>query len=102
MEEAYPRASAGALKTITLRHNKLSNQFSNWLNNKLHIESIQEQNRINIRFEYDEKSVRAELKICYGLGTRRSIREVLGQILEYNYYPTLLACEGCVPDPVEQ
>lgn len=30
---------------------------------------------------------RAELKISKDMGTRKAIREALGQLLEYNFYP---------------
>lgn len=46
-----------------------------------------EDRRIDVTFSCSGKSHLAELKICYGANTRHAIREALGQIFEYNYYP---------------
>lgn len=42
---------------------------------------------MDVRFRYRDRTVIAELKVCFGPGTTRSIREALGQLLEYNHYP---------------
>lgn len=47
----------------------------------------QEQNCVDLTFDYEGKSHLAELKICYGGKTRAAIREAMGQLLEYNHYP---------------
>jgi len=88
LEEAYFRASKAALKTIIPRHNKLSNHFCNWLDEEHAIQTTQEQDQVDVSFMFDGKRALAELKVCYAAGTRKSIREALGQILEYNHYPT--------------
>lgn len=61
--------------------------WSEWLRKKHRVDALQERERIDIRFTLSNQCAVAELKICYGLGTRKSIREALGQLLEYNHYP---------------
>ncbi len=86
-EDAYYRESSKNLRLIVKRHNKLSNQFATWLRRSGYLEVVQEQNCVDIVFEKDNKIHRAELKVCYGTGSTKAIREALGQLLEYNYYP---------------
>jgi hypothetical protein len=40
-----------------------------------------------LTFNLKRETVLAELKVCFGVGTTKSIREALGQLLEYNHYP---------------
>lgn len=90
IEDAYFRESPARLKEIIPLHNKLSNQFATWLG-KNNFENIrQEENFSDVLFEKRGKTYRAELKICYGASPSRSIREALGQLLEYNYYPNAI------------
>jgi hypothetical protein len=86
-EDAYYRETAASLKRILPRHNTLSNRFSNWLKAMGYENVVQEENFVDITFSKGEKQYRAELKTCYGVTTTKAIREALGQILEYNYYP---------------
>jgi len=86
-EDGYYRESPEKLKIIIPKHNQLSNSFCAWLQTK-NIEATQEQNYVDVLFNHDVKSYIAELKIVYGgVGITKSIREALGQLLEYNYYP---------------
>jgi hypothetical protein len=87
LEHAYPRASPAMLRIITPRHKVLSNRFREWLKSAHEIEARQEVNRVDVHFEYGGRTALAELKICEGLNATQSIREALGQILEYNHYP---------------
>jgi hypothetical protein len=93
LEEAYYRESPARLKIIIPRHNKLSNAFTKWLKKEHTTDAIQEHNRIDIHFKMMKQMVLAELKICFGVGTTRSIREALGQLLEYNHYPKRQAAD---------
>jgi hypothetical protein len=90
-EDAYYRESSAKLKIIVPRHNKLSNDFCKWLKKEHGVAATQEQERVDVRFSLNERTVLAELKICYGVGTTKSIREALGQLLEYNHYPYRVA-----------
>jgi hypothetical protein len=87
VEDSYYRESPARLKFIIPRHNKLSNDFCRWLENVHRTKATQEQQRVDIRFDLEGVAVLAELKTCFGVGTTRSIREALGQVLEYNHYP---------------
>jgi hypothetical protein len=87
IEDAYYRESIGRLKVIVPRHNKLSNSFVKWLKKEHEVDAVQEQERIDILFKLNGKSCLAELKICFGVGPTKSIREALGQLLECNHYP---------------
>jgi hypothetical protein len=88
IEAAYYRETAARMKTIIPRHKKLSNSFREWLQKKYHVDSVREQAQVDVRFNMNGQSFLAELKVCFGVGTRKSIREALGQLLEYNHYPT--------------
>jgi hypothetical protein len=87
IEDAYYRESPARLKIIIPRHNKLSNEFVKWLKKEYGTTAKQERDRIDIHFSLNAKSCLAELKVCFGVGARKSIREALGQLLEYNHYP---------------
>lgn len=85
-EEAYYRENSENLKLIARRHNKLSNQFTKWLRDNDFSNVQQEQNYVDVCFQKNNNTFRAELKICHSVGTTKSIREALGQLFEYNYY----------------
>lgn len=85
-EDGYYRESTSKLKIIIPKHNKLSNDFCKWLNAHK-ISAKQEDNYIDILFDANGISYIAELKIVYGVGTTKAIREAIGQLFEYNYYP---------------
>jgi hypothetical protein len=88
IEEAYYRASPASLKYILPRHKQLSNEFCRWLRVAHGIEAVQEKRQIDVRFELNGQTALAELKVCFGVGSTKSIREALGQTLEYNHYPS--------------
>lgn len=85
-EDAYYRESARNLRTILPRHNKLSNKFCSWLKSINADKITQEKSQVDVSFLYNKKSYLSELKICYGVGTTKAIREALGQLFEYNYH----------------
>ena len=86
-EDAYYRESAAKLKVIIPRHKMLSNNFCKWLHVNYGVRAERERQRVDVRFVWRKKTVLAELKVCYGVGATKSIREALGQLLEYNHYP---------------
>ncbi len=85
VEDGYFRESPEKLLEIIPKHNILSNKFSLWLRS-VGINNVQEENFIDVLFEHDQRKYIAELKIVYGTGTTKSIREAFGQLLEYNFY----------------
>jgi len=86
-EDGYLRASPYQRKKILPRHNRLSNAFAKWLRKRGYKGILQERGRVDIDFVDGTTTCRAELKVCYDVKTREAIREALGQLLEYNYYP---------------
>ena len=93
VEDAYYRESPARLKVIVPRHNKLSNRFVKWLKKEHKVVAVQEKGRIDILFKLRGKSCLAELKVTFGVGPTKSIREALGQLLEYNHYPKRLTAD---------
>jgi hypothetical protein len=86
-EDGYLRESSANKKIIIPRHNKLSNDLYEWLKNKHGVIADQEKKRVDVCFDYCKQNILAELKVCYRVGTTKGIREVLGQLFEYNHYP---------------
>jgi hypothetical protein len=93
IEEAYYRETQARSKFIVRYHNKLSNEFCNRLERRHAIVPRQEQQWVDIRFEQANHTMLTELKTCFGVGTRKAIREALGQLLEYNHYPSRETCK---------
>ena len=87
----YPRYTPAALRWIRREHVALSNQFTVWLENTHGLRAAQEREQIDVTFEVGSKRFLAEFKIAYLGNTKRAIREALGQILEYNHYPSRIS-----------
>jgi hypothetical protein len=83
----YPRYTPAAQRWIRREHVALSNSFVVWLGSAHGIQAAQERKQIDVVFEVGGKRFLAEFKIAYSGNTKEAIREALGQILEYNYYP---------------
>lgn len=92
-EDAYWRESPATLERILRRHNELSNRYAEWLKRNGYTNVKQEKNYVDVIFSKRGTSYLTELKICSGVGTTKAIREALGQLLEYNYYPNRLKVE---------
>jgi len=88
LESSYSRYTAPSLRLIVRLHAKLSNAFRAWMLATRGIIVKQEIDRIDCAFIEDGKRTMVEFKIAYEGNTRRAIREALGQILEYNFYPS--------------
>jgi len=85
-EDGYFRESPTNLAEIIPRHNALSNAFCRWLESR-GIMPRQEQRQVDVEYTHRSVRVLAELKVTYAAGTRHAIREAVGQLFEYNYYP---------------
>lgn len=102
-EDGYFRENRENLKEIIPRHNLLSNSLCQWLE-KRNIIPTQEKQGVDVEFAHDGVSYRVEIKITYGAGLRHSIREAIGQLLEYNLFPGRQRCDkwvvllDCRPD----
>jgi len=106
-EFAYQRETKASQKNIERLHVHLSNQFRVWLEKNFPAEAKQEVRGIDLVFACGLEKHIAEFKICYGEDTRHAIREALGQLFEYNHYPSyeeadtwwlVLDCEPTKPD----
>lgn len=85
-ESSYIRASPEILRVIEPKHKKLANQFARWLKKEGFENITLEDNQIDLTFENQDNQFMSELKVVCSLSTTKSIREAMGQILEYNYY----------------
>jgi|ERR1035441_9234218 hypothetical protein len=106
-ELAYQRETPASKKMIERLHDSLSNLFRLWVERRFAANAKQEKNRIDLTFTHSAKRNLAELKICYCSETRHAIREAVGQLFEYNYYPSneeadywwlVLDCEPSLTD----
>jgi hypothetical protein len=86
-EDEYMWASRSQRKIIVPRHNRLSNAFVKWLRKRKYQNVRREEDHVDVDFIDGTATCRAELKVCFGVKARQAIREGLGQLLEYNYYP---------------
>ena len=85
-EDGYPRETGAALQYIIPRHNKLSNTLAKYLR-ELGAIVRQETGNVDLEFELGGQTYIAELKITLYSTIRHSIREAIGQLIEYNLYP---------------
>ncbi|WP_158790785.1 hypothetical protein [Granulicella sp. L60] len=83
----YSRYSKEAIRVIDRKHAKLCNQFTEWLEMTQRIVCQVERRHIDVTFRLKQKTILVEFKIAYRLDPKPAIREALGQILEYNFYP---------------
>jgi hypothetical protein len=90
-EDSYFRETPESRKLIRRKHSKLSNQFVAWLRTKGCQNILQEDDAVDIQFQFRGHHYLAELKITYAAPASKSIREALGQLLEYNFYPRRIA-----------
>ncbi len=86
-ESDYTRVTPALMKIIEPRHRRLANSLYDWLVERGAEDIRLEHNRIDVAFRTDSTTHMAELKVVYGLSVTRSIREAMGQVFEYNFYP---------------
>ena len=82
----YIRMTRAALQVILPRHRRLADSFWDWLTAKGFQDVELETDRVDVRFRSAEERYMAELKVVYGTTSTNSLREAMGQVLEYNYY----------------
>ncbi|APE03094.1 hypothetical protein BM526_15300 [Alteromonas mediterranea] len=85
------RLQSGETVKVSHEHLKLSKRFIKWLggNGYKNIRNeyiLASQDRIDVIFKLNNKTIFSELKTISGSSTKRAIREALGQILDYQYY----------------
>jgi len=84
---AYTRYTGEAIKKIQRRHASLCNEFTSWLGRVFDVPYRIERMNIDLCFRLNGVRLLVEFKIAYTGDPKPAIREALGQILEYNYYP---------------
>lgn len=87
LEEAYVRFTKEQQKVIARQHNILSNRFQPWLKENGAERIRTESQFVDVQCYFNGKHYLFELKTCAQQHTRPAIREALGQLLEYGYYP---------------
>lgn len=89
-EICYSRNSINSSeKLITPLHKILSNKFKRYLLGDKKFNSVEQEDKgIDIIATKENEEYMFELKIITTPYARHAIREALGQLLEYNYYPT--------------
>ncbi len=102
IEDAYVRFTPAQQRVIRRRHNELSNRFQAYLSKLKASEIKAEKDSVDVSCVFDNRSCLFELKTCYPLLSRLALREALGQVLEYAFYPGRPEpdCVGIVLDAV--
>ncbi len=86
-EDSYVRFTTAKKRVIVCRHNLLSNRFKNWLVSVHATEINTEAQSVDTTCLSEGQVCLFELKTCHSQSTRHALREALGQLLEYAYYP---------------
>jgi hypothetical protein len=86
-EDAYPRCTREQLLQIVPHHNRLSNRLRAWFAKVGATEIAAECDSVDVSCLHSGQSCLFELKTCHKQSTRHALREALGQILEYAFYP---------------
>jgi hypothetical protein len=86
-EKSLKRVLTAQEKVVRRYHNRLSNHFKDWLAEIKAQDVVRERQGVDVFFRLGLVSYLAELKVCYGRRSTHAIREGVGQILEYNFYP---------------
>ena len=86
-EEAYCRFTQAQMKVIRRMHNQLSNRFRAWLVEVGATEVSAELSSVDVECNLQEKTYLFELKTTASQTPRLALRDAVGQILEYSFYP---------------
>jgi hypothetical protein len=87
LENDYLRFTPAQHHVIERRHNLLSNRFRAWLSKVGATGITAESDCVDVWCTYSGCSCLFELKTCYGMSTIHAVREAIGQVLEYAFYP---------------
>lgn len=86
-EEAYCRFTVAQMKVIRRMHNLLSNRFRTWLKKIGATEVTAELNSVDVECNIKAETYLFELKTMASQTPRLALRDAIGQILEYSFYP---------------
>ncbi|MFC1806313.1 hypothetical protein ACFL09_04960 [Planctomycetota bacterium] len=87
LADAYLRFTPAQMRVVERHHSALSNRFCQWLREVGARDVSREAASVDVRCSYGRSDHLFELKSCYRVSTRHALREALGQLLEYSYYP---------------
>jgi hypothetical protein len=87
LADAYVRFTPAKRRVIKRLHNRLSNRFKAWLISTGASDITVESDGVDIACRWRRQSCLFELKTRYNQSTHHALREALGQILEYAFYP---------------
>ena len=86
-EGAYSRFTVAQMKVIRRMHNQLSNRLRAWLEKAGATKVVAEANSVDVQCDLHEQSYLFELKTTATQIPRLALRDAIGQILEYRFYP---------------
>jgi len=87
LEDEYLRFTKAQRKVIRRVHNQLSNRFRAWLKSIGATKVRGEASSVDVNCGFDGATYLFELKVCFQQNARHALREAIGQLLEYRYYP---------------
>lgn len=87
LTDAYLRFTKAQRRVIKRNHNALSNRFRLWLKQTGAQGVSAEAASVDVVCMYSGETYLIELKSCYRSSTRHALREALGQLLEYSFFP---------------
>ena len=87
LEDAYARFTPEQLQEIIPHHNRLSNGFQKWLASVGAAQIVAESKAVDVLCVHSDQSCLFELKTCCKQSSHHALREALGQILDYAFYP---------------
>lgn len=87
LEDAYLRFTKAQQKVVFRVHNQLSNRFRKWLRGVGAIDISAESKFVDVQCKFKGKHCLFELKTSYQQTTKHAIRDAIGQIFEYSFFP---------------
>ncbi|MGL6006115.1 hypothetical protein [Aeromonas sobria] len=87
IENTYSKFTAAQLKIINRMHNQLSNRFRDWLISINANDIVAEKNHVDVKCIFANEKYIFELKTTASQPPRLALRDAIGQLLEYSYYP---------------
>jgi len=87
LEDAYVRLTKRQKVIVQRLHNQLSNRFRAWLKEAKVSAISAEAMFVDVTCKLNDRLLLFELKTCFQQSTKHAIREAIGQVLEYSYFP---------------
>lgn len=87
LTDPYSRYTEARKQIVWRNHNRLSNRFRAWLRDVGATDIEAESRSTDVVCSYHGSRYLFELKVCDQNESHRALREALGQLLDYAYYP---------------